>query len=114
MKNVDPEITRESVAQPHAEFEFNVPDDLFYLKGHFPGRPILPGVVQLHWAVQLGRQHLDLAPSFAGIEALKFHRIIEPRTPLKLTLEQSEATGKLKFSYKSELGVHSQGRILFE
>ena len=84
-----------------------------YLQGHFPGQPVLPGVVQLHWAISLARRGLSLPPNFIGIEALKFHRIIEPSTPLRLALEQSDDAGKLRFSYTSELGTHSQGRILF-
>jgi 3-hydroxymyristoyl/3-hydroxydecanoyl-(acyl carrier protein) dehydratase len=114
MKIVDPEIVRESIEPLKADFEISVPQDLFYLQGHFPERPVLPGVVQIHWAIQLAKQHLNLKPLFAGMEVLKFHRIIEPLTPLRLTLEKSEETQKLQFSYLSDAGMHSQGRILFE
>jgi len=114
MDVVDPEIVRESVAPMRAEFEINVPEELFYLQGHFPQRPILPGVIQIHWAIQLAAARLGVKREFSGIEALKFHRVIKPLTPLKLTLEQAEKTGKLHFSYVSDLGVHSQGRIVFE
>ena len=114
MNIVDPEIIRELVEPPRADFEILVPKDLFYLQGHFVERPVLPGVVQIHWAIQLAISHLDLRSLFAGIEALKFHRIIQPMESLKLTLEISEETGKLRFSYLSDFGTHSQGRILFE
>ncbi len=114
MDVVDPEIIRESIARARAEFEIKVPEELFYLQGHFPQQPILPGVIQIHWAVKLAAARLGMKPSFKGIEALKFHRVIKPQTPLKLTLEQAEKTGKLHFSYLSDVGVHSQGRIVFE
>jgi len=114
MSVVDPQIIRESVAPARAEFEINVPEELFFLQGHFPQQPILPGVVQIHWAVKLAVARLGVEPLFKGIEALKFHRVIKPLTPLKLTLEQAENTGKLHFSYQSDLGVHSQGRIVFD
>jgi len=114
MNVVDPEIVSKSVAPPHAEFDLNVPADLFYLQGHFPQRPVLPGVVQVHWAIQLAKLHLGLKSSFTALEALKFHRIITPQVPLRLAVELVEATGNLRFSYSSELGVHSQGRVLFE
>jgi 3-hydroxymyristoyl/3-hydroxydecanoyl-(acyl carrier protein) dehydratase len=114
MDVVDPEIVRESIAPTRAEFEINVPEELYYLQGHFPQQPILPGVIQIHWAIQLAASRLGVKPLFSGIEALKFHRVIKPLTPLKLTLEQAEKTGKLHFSYLSDLGVHSQGRIVFE
>ena len=114
MNAVNPEIINESIDSNRAEFDIQVPADLYFLQGHFPGEPVLPGVVQVHWAIQLAGEHFNLKPSFAGIEALKFHRIIEPETPLRLVLELNEESGKLTFSYTSEFGKHSQGRVLFE
>jgi 3-hydroxymyristoyl/3-hydroxydecanoyl-(acyl carrier protein) dehydratase len=114
MNVVDPVIIRESVDPPRAEFEIKVVDELFYLQGHFPEQAVLPGVVQIHWAIKLAKLRLGLVSSFIGIDGLKFHRIIQPQTPLKLTIEQSDDCGKLSFSYLSDLGMHSQGRVLFE
>jgi len=114
MNVIDPVITSESVDPPRAEFEINVPDGLFYLQGHFPEQAVLPGVVQIDWAIRLAKLHLGPVSTFIGIEGLKFHRIIQPHTPLKLMIEQSDDCGKLGFSYLSDLGMHSQGRILFE
>ena len=114
MNAVNPEIVSESVDSNRAEFNIHVPADLYYLQGHFPGEPVLPGVIQVHWAIQLAGEHLDLKPSFAGIEALKFHRIIKPETAIKLALELNEESGKLTFRYSSTSGKHSQGRVLFE
>jgi len=110
MNIVDPEIVSLSIEMPRASYELAVPDKLYYLQGHFPGKPILAGVVQLHWAIQLARTVFASLNNFKGIEALKFHRIIEPNTPLTLVL----TTGKLHFSFSSDLGMHSQGRLLFE
>ena len=113
MTAIEPRITGETIEPPRADFELVVPEELYYLQGHFPGRPVLPGVVQVHWAITLAQRVLSLQPNFIGIEALKFHRIIEPLTPLRLALEQSEDAAKLRFSYTSDFGTHSQGRILF-
>ena len=114
MNIVDPEVVSKAIELPRASYELAVPDKLFYLQGHFPGRPILAGVVQVHWAVQLARTVFTSLNNFKGLEALKFHRIIEPHTRLTLVLEQSGSTGKLYFSFSSDLGMHSQGRLLFE
>lgn len=114
MHIVDPEIVSQTIDLPRASYELAVPEKLFYLQGHFPGKPILAGVVQLHWAIQLARTVFASLNNFKGIEALKFHRIIEPHTRLMLLLEHSETTGKLYFSFSSDLGTHSQGRLLFE
>ena len=114
MSVVDPQIVSETVDSNRAEFEIRVPAGLIYLQGHFPGEPVLPGVVQVHWAIQLASERFDLKPDFAGIDGLKFHRVIEPETALRLELELVAETGKLHFSYSSESLVYSQGRILFE
>ncbi len=113
MSVYEPIIVSEAVDLPKAEFELVVPQDLFYLDGHFPDAPVLPGITQIHWAISLAKQHLPLKPIFLGIEALKFHRIIKPMTTLSLALEYVESTDKLQFSYTSEQGQHSHGRVLF-
>ena len=61
MSVVDPEIISQSIAPARAEFEIAVPDDLFFLQGHFPQQPILPGVVQIHWAIMLAAAQLHRA-----------------------------------------------------
>ena len=114
MNIVDPEIISQSTDLPRVSYELAVPEQLYYLQGHFPGKPILPGVVQLQWAVELANAVFTTLSIFKGIEALKFHRIIEPHTRLTLTLELKEVTGKLHFLFSSDDGVHSQGRLLFE
>ena len=114
MNILNPEIVKASIGAGQAEFELHVPPELYYLQGHFPAEPVLPGVVQVHWALQLAGEHFELRSKFAGIQALKFHRVITPETPLKLDIEMLEAGGKVRFRYTSALGIHSQGRVLFE
>jgi 3-hydroxymyristoyl/3-hydroxydecanoyl-(acyl carrier protein) dehydratase len=114
MDIVSPEIVSESVDSNKAEFEIRIPASLLYLQGHFPGEPVLPGVVQVHWAIELARGKFDLKPDFAAIEGLKFHRVIEPETQIMLTIEFDEAAGKIRFAYTSGDDTYSQGRVLFE
>ncbi len=111
MTVLDPIILSQNIDLPLAEFELLVPEDLFYLQGHFPEEPVLPGVVQIDWAISLARSVFSLMPDFLGLESLKFHRIIKPLTQLKLVLEHAETSGKLQFSYTSDAGQHSQGRV---
>jgi len=90
-----------------------VPSSLYYLEGHFPDAPVLPGVVQVDWAIHYGRRHFSLPAAFCGINMLKFQHIILPDTPLFLELLHDEAKGSLQFRYFSDAGPHSGGRILF-
>jgi len=79
--------------------------------GHFPAHPILAGVVQVEWAELFGRERFGVAGEFAGMEALKFQRVITPGGHVTLSL--SWAPGKLSFRYHSTQGQHASGRLLF-
>lgn len=104
-------------SQLSAEFEaklrVRVPATLAYLPGHFPGQPVLPGVVQIHWAVHFARQLLPLKGYFAGMETLKFRMLTRPGQELELRLQYDPKRERLLFRYSSEAGEHSSGRILF-
>jgi 3-hydroxymyristoyl/3-hydroxydecanoyl-(acyl carrier protein) dehydratase len=86
---------------------------LFYFDGHFPGVPILAGVVQIHWVIAYGRQCFDLPPVFLGIHALKFQRIITPEKPFTLELVHEPAKSCLSFKITSRIGTHTSGRVMF-
>jgi len=94
-----------------------VPANLYYFDGHFPGRPVLPGVVQTHWAVHYGREFFGDLGEFAGLEVVKFQQIITANQQLRLRLEHQPAKGKLYFGYTSIRGAvevgHASGRVVF-
>jgi acyl-coenzyme A synthetase/AMP-(fatty) acid ligase/3-hydroxymyristoyl/3-hydroxydecanoyl-(acyl carrier protein) dehydratase len=96
-----------------AVFELIAPRDLFYFDGHFPTTPILPGVVQVDWAIAYGRQCFDLPPVFRAIHALKFQHVIQPEMPVMLELIHEPAKSGLTFRLTSENRQHASGRILF-
>ena len=96
-----------------AVLELTAPRDLFYFDGHFPGVPILAGVVQIHWVIGYGRQCFDLPPVFLGIHALKFQRIITPEKPFTLELVHEPAKSCLSFKITSRVGTHTSGRVMF-
>jgi 3-hydroxyacyl-[acyl-carrier-protein] dehydratase len=76
-----------SVLEPgvRAEGSYLVDPDAWYLRGHFPGRPIMPGVLQVEALAQVGAvcglAHPDFAGRlalFAGIADVRFKRIVVP------------------------------------
>jgi 3-hydroxyacyl-[acyl-carrier-protein] dehydratase len=79
-----------------------VRDDEWYLSGHFPGRPIMPGVLIVEAMAQTGavavladeanRGKLAL---FAGIDDVRFKRIVEPGDELELTCELERVRGPI-------------------
>ena len=64
---------------------YHVRDDAWYLRGHFPGRPIMPGVLQVEALAQVGAVCGLVIPGFAGrlalfagIDDVRFKRIVVP------------------------------------
>ena len=92
-----------------AELTLVVPLNLAYLEGHFPGEPILPGVVQILWARHFGRMLLNLPANITQMKKVKFKRLIRPGERIHLRLVYSEAKQQMSFRYQSNLDECSSG-----
>lgn len=65
-----------------------------FFQGHIPGKPLMPGVLQIEAMAQVGGVVLTLLPGmkgkffgFAGIDNLRFRRPIIPGDQLIMTVE---------------------------
>lgn len=90
-----------------------IPETLAYFVGHFDAIAIVPGVVQIQWAVHFARQYLGVEPVFRHMEAVKFKELLLPGQPLELQLRYSDQAAKLEFCYRSQHSEYSSGRIYF-
>jgi 3-hydroxymyristoyl/3-hydroxydecanoyl-(acyl carrier protein) dehydratase len=112
-----PAVVSASVDAHRAVYAIDIDADLHAFEGHYPGNPIVAGVVQVDWALRFAREAFADAPqpvdwdAFAGIDQLKFHQIIRPGERVELHLNWSAETGKLAFSFESESGRKSAGQI---
>lgn len=107
-----PEILEQAETEGEWNLQLSVPPDLAYFSGHFPKAPVLPGVVQVEWALNLGRQLLNLPGVFAGMEVLKFQQLVRPGDEIQLHLRFDPERGKLYFAYRNDTATCSSGRIL--
>ena len=100
-----------------------VREDEWYLPGHFPGNPIMPGVLMVEAMAQCGavavlseeanRGKLAL---FAGIDDVRFKRLVRPGEELELVCELERlrgpvGRGRARASVDGELAV--RGTLLF-
>jgi 3-hydroxyacyl-[acyl-carrier-protein] dehydratase len=86
------EIT-ELVPGERVRGRYTVRGDEDFLQGHFPGRPIMPGVLMVEALAQAGcvgvLSHDDFAGKlavFAGLEGVRFRRLVTPGDTLDLEL----------------------------
>lgn len=107
-----PEVLEQVETDGEWSLQLSVPPDLAYFSGHFPKAPVLPGVVQVEWALNLGRQLLNLSGKFAGMEVLKFQQLVRPGDEVQLHLRFDPERGKLYFAYRNDTATCSSGRIL--
>jgi 3-hydroxyacyl-[acyl-carrier-protein] dehydratase len=84
----------ELVAGDHVEASYQVTGDEPFLAGHFPGRPIFPGVLQLEALAQAGAialladpRYAGRLPLFGGVEGVRFRRQVLPGDELVLRVE---------------------------
>jgi acyl-coenzyme A synthetase/AMP-(fatty) acid ligase/3-hydroxymyristoyl/3-hydroxydecanoyl-(acyl carrier protein) dehydratase len=107
-----PQVLSQVETEGEWSLQLSVPPDLAYFSGHFPKAPVLPGVVQVEWALNLGRQLLNLSGPFAGMEVLKFQQLVRPGDEIQLHLRFDPERSKLYFAYRNDTATCSSGRIL--
>jgi 3-hydroxyacyl-[acyl-carrier-protein] dehydratase len=100
-----------------------VREDEWYLRGHFPGRPVMPGVLIIEAMAQTGavavlseEENRGRLAVFAGIDDTRFKRIVEPGDELELecTLEQVRGpVGKGKARATVDGQLAARGTLTF-
>lgn len=109
-----PEIEALERANDRLSLRFVVSPTLPYFEGHFADVPVLPGVVQVGWAIEFARIHVPFSARFRSLAAVKFRRVIQPRAAVTLDLVANAARRELAFEYRCGDEACSSGRILFQ
>ena len=93
-----------------AHSQYRIKEDEFFTRGHFPGNPIVPGVIQCEIMAQscaiLVKDeipgHITL---YAGLDKVRFKNPVKPGDLCKVTATLDERRGNLFFcSAKLEVG----------
>lgn len=80
----------------------NVSNNEQYFQGHFPGQPVMPGVLILEAMAQVGgvamlypEENRGKLAYFAGMEKVKFRRPVVPGDQLKMVAEITKIKGTI-------------------
>jgi 3-hydroxyacyl-[acyl-carrier-protein] dehydratase len=81
---------------------FGVRADAWWVPGHFPSRPVMPGVLIVEAMAQTGAIAVLVEDAnrgkiafFAGIDDCRFKRVVEPGDELLLTCEIDQVRGPI-------------------
>ncbi len=99
---------------------FNEPQ----FQGHFPGQPIMPGVLIVEAMAQVGGVVMTQLPEyegglflFAGIDKVRFHRQVVPGDQLVMTLEllwvKRRRFGKMQGRAEVDGQLAAKGELMF-
>jgi acyl-coenzyme A synthetase/AMP-(fatty) acid ligase len=94
-------------------YELRVPPTLVHFAGHFPGLPILPGVVQIDWALHFAAEHVPGVRDIVSIERLKFMAPVPPGAILQLTIAHDASRRRVPFGYRAGVRESASGVIVY-
>jgi len=90
----------------------------WFFQGHFPGQPVMPGVLMVEALAQVGAVALLSQPQyagrivyFAGIDGVRFRRVVTPGDTLQLTVTLSKMRGRVG---KGRGEAHVDGQVAAE
>jgi len=73
---------------------------------------LLPGVVQIHWAGELGKLLFNIE-GFAALKNVKFNSMVLPNSQIILNLKYTSDKQTLRFDYTSDSDKYSSGALVF-
>ena len=103
------EIDGEGVAHG----KYLIRDDKFFCRGHFPGNPIVPGVIQCEIMAQscallVKDEIVGKTTLYSGIDNVRFKNVIRPGDVCEITARLTGRRGKLFFC---EASIHVGGKL---
>ena len=108
-----PTVIAKRITPTHHELDLVIAADHTCFAGHFPGYPILPGVVQVGWAVNCAAELHGFASGLEKLERVKFMRPIFPGMHITLHLSVDTGSKKVRYEYRDATTCYASGTLCF-
>jgi len=82
--------------------------------GHFDDCPVVPGVVQIDWAVHYASSLLHLDWPVSRVDRLKFMCPVQPNVFIALKLIFNREKQWLDFQFFGDNQIYSKGRLVYD
>lgn len=112
LKMDDPIICRLDKNDSGADLDVFFAAESAYFNGHFPMAKILPGAVQLHFAVEFAKKFLKETGALKRVKRLKFSSIIRPCETVSISIKKQNGSS-CAFSYSKNGAPCSSGVLEF-
>lgn len=113
-----PDVISQHVADNQLQLELMINPELEAFDGHFDQFPIIPGVVQISWALHYfssllaGQPEIPSTRQVTNIKTLKFQHVITPNSLVTLDLSFDVSKQVLAFRFYNSEHQYSSGKIL--
>jgi 3-hydroxymyristoyl/3-hydroxydecanoyl-(acyl carrier protein) dehydratase len=115
-----PEVINSNLLDDTLTLELKIDPNLEAFQGHFERFPIIPGVVQVQWALHFFKLHHPQCKNINNncainkISALKFQHVIIPNDVVTLTLKFDNNKTCIQFRMQNADHQYSSGKLFIE
>lgn len=88
---------------------FRIPGGSPYFAGHFPGRPLLPGVAHFGLVVETIARLVGAEVRFASVDSVRFRKPLGPGDAVDVEIDGPGPDGRVRFALRSGIERISQG-----
>jgi len=113
-KPTEPIHLKTDVTESGCILHLQVPEDLYYLEGHFPQAPIIAGVCQLRWVVKAIEAYCQKTVHVTAMEAVKFHQFLLPGQSFSLGITFDSNANKWTYCLYSKDQKFASGRLVID